>query len=120
MDGEIAPERVADLLEAEADLEIVDVREPVEFEAEHVPGSVNVPLSKLATEIDRIDPADRIVTVCPHGEASVQAARLVAAYEGMDEAVVESMAGGLDAWEGPLASGEPTVDRGARIGRNGE
>jgi len=120
MDGEIAPERVAALLEGDADLEIVDVREPVEFEAEHIPGSVNVPLSRLAQEVDRIEPADRIVTVCPHGEASVQAARLVAAYEGMDEAVVESMAGGLDAWEGPLASGEATVDRGARIGRNEE
>lgn len=116
MDGEITPDRVAELLEDDAALEIVDVREPVEFEAERIPGSVNVPLSRLAREVDRIEPAERIVTVCPHGEASIQAARLVAAYEGMDDAVVESMAGGLDAWDGPLASGDADGQR-ARISR---
>jgi len=41
------------------------------------------------------------VTVCPHGEASVQAARLVGSYRGVD-GPVESLAGGLEAWDGPL------------------
>ncbi|MFT4891027.1 MAG: rhodanese-related sulfurtransferase [Halobacteriales archaeon] len=118
MDGEISPDRVADLLEDDADLEIVDIREPEEFEAEHIPGSLNVPLSRLTGAVDRIEPADRIVTVCPRGEASVQAARLIAAYEGMDDAVVESMAGGLDAWDGPLET-KGTADEGrARLGRD--
>lgn len=122
MDGEISPEQVAELLDGDADVEIVDVREPVEFDVERIPGSVNVPLSRLARNVDRIEPADRIVTVCPHGEASIQAARLISAYEGMDDAVVESMAGGLDAWEGPLESGRETADDGERatVGRDGE
>ena len=121
MDGEINPERVAELLDGDADVEIVDVREPVEFEAEHIPGSVNVPLSRLARKVDRIEPADRIVTVCPRGEASIQAARLISAYEGMDDAVVESMAGGLNAWEGPFESGiegdGESDEEPARVGR---
>lgn len=118
MDGEISPDRVAELLEDDADLEIVDIRQPVEFEAEHIPGSLNVPLSRLAREVDRIEPADRIVTVCPRGEASVQAARLIAAYEGMDDAVVESMAGGLDAWDGPLETKVDADEERARVGRD--
>jgi len=102
----LSPDRVAELLENDADVEIVDVREPVEFEAEHIPGSVNVPLSALSTEVDRIAPAERIVTVCPHGEASVQAARLIRAYGGLEDSAIESMAGGLEAWEGDLVSAE--------------
>jgi rhodanese-related sulfurtransferase len=102
----ISPERVAELLASDADVKIVDVREPEEFEAGHIPGSVNVPLPDLSTEIDRIDPAERIVTVCPRGEASVQAARLIRAFGGLDEPTIESMAGGMDAWEGDLVSGD--------------
>jgi len=105
MDGEISPDRVADLLTSEEPVTIVDVSEPVEFEVGHLPDSVNVPLSQLPQEIDRFDGADRIVTVCPRGEASVQAARLIAAYEGTADATIESMAGGIEAWEGELVSG---------------
>ncbi len=48
---------------------------------------------------------ERVVTVCPHGKASVQAARLIGSYEGTTDARVESMAGGLEAWEGNLEAG---------------
>ncbi|HKL28487.1 MAG TPA: rhodanese-like domain-containing protein [Natrialbaceae archaeon] len=106
MDGEISPDRLAELLANDADVEIVDVREPEEFEAGHIPGSVNVPLPALSTEVDRIGPAERIVTVCPHGEASIQAARLISAFGGLDEPTIESLDGGMDAWEGDLVSGD--------------
>ena len=46
----------------------------------------------------------------PRGQASVQAARLVGAYEGVD-GPVESLAGGLEAWDGPL-DGDSRDDRG--------
>lgn len=38
--------------------------------------SENVPFLKPADRINELDGAERVVTVCPHGEASVQAARL--------------------------------------------
>lgn len=95
---EIQPERVADLLECEG-VEIVDIRDPASFERGHIPGSVNVPMGKLIARIDELSDVDRIVTVCPKGQASVQAARLIGSYEGSAETRVESMAGGLNAWE---------------------
>lgn len=77
---------------------IVDIRSRPAFEQGHIPGSVNVPFEELPSRVRELDGADRIVTVCPHGKASVQAARLIGSYEGCADAQVESMAGGLDAW----------------------
>jgi len=127
MDAEISPEEVEKLLDADADVRVVDIRPEAEFERGHIPDSENIPFHALADEIDRLDGAERVVTVCPHGKASVQAARLVASYEGVsDDARVESMAGGLEAWDYGLErdgatenevesaareDGDPTTDR---------
>ncbi|WP_049935097.1 rhodanese-like domain-containing protein [Haloplanus natans] len=100
MDDEISVEEVEALLDDENRPRIVDIRSPGEFARGHIPGSENVPFGELPDRIDELTGADHIVTVCPHGKASVQAARLIGSYEGTKDARVESMAGGLEAWEG--------------------
>ena len=100
MDGEITPDR----LEAELDGDgpvVVDIRDPGPFQRGHIPDSVNLPLADLVHSVDQLADADHVVTVCPHGQASVRAARLIAAY-GEFDGRVESLRGGLEAWEGPL------------------
>lgn len=99
MDGEISPAELADTLDEDPPM-IVDIREPRAFEVEHIPGSVNIPFSQLTTEIDQVEGADHVVTVCPHGKASVKAARLITSFEGFDGRV-ESLASGLSGWDGP-------------------
>ena len=84
---------------------IVDIRSPAAFRRRHIPGSENVPFDELPDRVASLADADRIVTVCPHGKASVQAARLIASYEETD-ATVESLAGGLEAWDGPVTTDE--------------
>lgn len=96
MDGEIAPEEVKELLEDDADVRIVDIRDERSFEHSHIPGSVNLPFHELTGRIDELEGEDRIVTVCPHGQASIQAAKLISSYEGTADARVESMEGGLE------------------------
>lgn len=96
MDGEISTDEVKTLLEEDADVRIVDIRDPNSFERSHIPGSENVPFHELTKRIEEFEETDRIVTVCPHGKASVQAAQLIGSYEGSADATVESMAGGLD------------------------
>lgn len=98
MDGETTPEEVATALESDAELRVVDIRDPTSFARGHIPDSENLPFQELPQRVDGLADADRIVTVCPHGQASVQAARLISSYEGCEDATVESMAGGLDAW----------------------
>jgi rhodanese-related sulfurtransferase len=104
MDGEIDPDEVASRLDEDG-LRVVDVRSPGAFARGHIPGSVNVPFDELPGRVDELVDAEHVVTVCPHGEASVQAARLVASFEGTGDARVESMAGGLEAYAGELSTG---------------
>jgi len=101
MDGEIQPAALERVLHSEDAPLVVDIRDPASFARGHVPGSVNIPLAALPREIERVRGTSHVVTVCPHGKASVQAARLVASFEGFDGRV-ESLHGGLEAWEGPL------------------
>ncbi|WP_254279745.1 rhodanese-like domain-containing protein [Haloarcula marina] len=113
MDGEIESEELRSLLEAD-EARVVDIRSPAAFRRGHIPGSENVPFPSIVENVERFADADRIVTVCPHGKSSVQAARLIASYEGFD-GQVESFEPGLSGWDGELADGEPetmTADEG--------
>ncbi|AHG00487.1 sulfurtransferase [Halostagnicola larsenii XH-48] len=96
MDGEISTDAVQELVEADADVRIVDIRDERSFEHSHIPGSENVPFHELSSRIEEFEDAERVVTVCPHGKASVQAANLIGSYEGSADATVESMKGGLE------------------------
>jgi len=112
MDGEISPSTVAALRDSDEPPRIVDIRNPTAFEREHIPDSVNIPFETLPDRVAELTDADRIVTVCPHGQASVQAARLIGSYEGTADCRVESMEGGLTAWDGPLVSTTQPADEG--------
>ncbi|RRJ29162.1 rhodanese-like domain-containing protein [Halocatena pleomorpha] len=99
MDGEITAEELQSTLEADDDVRIVDIRSSGAFERGHIPGSDNIPFEELPQRVEELDGENRIVTVCPLGKSSVQAARLIASYEGTSDTTVESLAGGLDGWE---------------------
>ena len=102
MDGEISPTEVATLLESgsdDAELRIVDIRSERAFDRGHLPESESIPFPQLTTRVDELTGADRIVTVCPHGISSRQAAQLIASYQGTTDARVESLHGGVEAWE---------------------
>ncbi len=101
MDGEIEPDRLESKLDSDERPLVVDIRNPPAFRQGHIPDSVNLPLSQLTGGVDTVTDADHVVTVCPHGQASVKAARLISAYEGFD-GQVDSLRGGLTAWDGPL------------------
>ncbi|GAB7012260.1 rhodanese-like domain-containing protein [Halolamina salina] len=101
---EISTERVAELLADDAAPTLVDIREPPAFRRGHIPGSLNVPFRELPDRVAELSDADHVVTVCPHGKASVQAAKLIESYEGITDATVESMAGGLSEWDGEIES----------------
>lgn len=102
MDGEIDPDELAELIDGDAtgddDLRIVDIRDQRAFDRGHVPDSECLPFPELTNRVAELEGASRIVTVCPHGIASRQAAQLVGSYAGTD-ARVESLRGGIEAWE---------------------
>jgi rhodanese-related sulfurtransferase len=52
---------------------IIDVREPNEFAAGHVPGAVNIPLSRFAP--DALPKSGPVVLICQAGARSAKALR---------------------------------------------
>ncbi len=74
----------------------LDVREPNEFEAGHIPEALSVPLGQLESRIDEL-PRDRpIVAYCGHGE---RAASAISILERRGFETVLNLDGGYGMWE---------------------
>jgi rhodanese-related sulfurtransferase len=96
---EVDSETLHERLAAGEDVQVVDIRPEEEYERGHVPGAVNVPMSRFGTEIENHDWGEDVVVACPIGKSSVQAARLLQSYEGVPEnASVASLEGGYRGW----------------------
>ncbi|HEX2737378.1 MAG TPA: MBL fold metallo-hydrolase, partial [Acidimicrobiia bacterium] len=81
-----APELVARQATLEH-LTIVDVRNPTETAAGAIPGSVAMPLPRLTSRVDELDPTQPTVVYCASGYRSATAASLLASRAFADEAV---------------------------------
>ncbi|MBI5572758.1 MAG: rhodanese-like domain-containing protein [Desulfomonile tiedjei] len=46
---------------AEGTYTLLDVRQPKEYEKEHIPGSTLVPLPRLTDSLDRLDPTKPVI-----------------------------------------------------------
>lgn len=102
---QVSAEELKERIDDGDDVQIVDIRNPQHFSQGHIPGSENVPFVELTTSIDSHDWSDDIVVVCPIGESSEQAARLIESYEGVDEEV-GNLEDGIRNWEYELEEGE--------------
>ncbi len=88
-------ERLGQRGEAAAAVAIVDVREPREFSAGHLPGAMNIPLADLSERLGEIPAHASVVFVCRSGNRS-QAACTLAARAGRAE--LTDLEGGMLAW----------------------
>ncbi|MEI2778423.1 MAG: rhodanese-like domain-containing protein [Tetrasphaera sp.] len=73
---------------------LVDVREPMEYRAGHVPGAQLMPLGRLGDTVDELPTDRRVLVICQSGKRSLTATdalrqRGIEAY---------SVAGGTSAW----------------------
>ena len=80
---------------------VLDVRNPDEYEAAHVPGAMLIPLGELAARQDEIPEGDPLYVICAAGGRSLSAARALvdAGYRAV------SVAGGTNGW----------IDRGGEV-----
>jgi rhodanese-related sulfurtransferase len=73
---------------------VVDVREPIEWDAGRISGAVLIPLGELGARVDELPRDRRMVIVCRTGSRSSYAAGALhgAGYD------VANLRGGLAAW----------------------
>lgn len=74
---------------------LLDVREPSEWNAGHVPGAEHIPLDELAARVDELPADTEILVICRSGNRSQQGRDILAAA-GVEQ--VTSVNGGVRAW----------------------
>ncbi|NWJ39522.1 MAG: sulfurtransferase [Geothrix sp.] len=85
-------------------VQILDVREPWEYDRAHLPGALLIPLGELADRVAELDPGRPLAAYCHHGMRSLQALRFL---KGVGFADLAHLAGGIDAY----SRMDPTVPR---------
>jgi rhodanese-related sulfurtransferase len=92
----LAPERLAEWMRQDPDLQVIDVREPYEHQAGHIAGTRRISLTELSEQAASLDASRPVVFYCRVGSRSTMAAQALraAGYEAY------SMDGGLVRWAG--------------------
>jgi len=87
---------LADWLEGDAPLTLVDIRDPQSFAQGHVPGSQRLGNDTVDAFLDQAPRQAPLVVICYHGHSSQQAAAWLA---GQGFAEVYSLDGGFTDWQ---------------------
>ncbi len=82
---------------------LLDVREPVEWQAGHIAGAVNIPLGSLEARRDEVPRDRRIIAVCRSGARSGYACEELR----LNGYQVENLLGGMMAWAAAQLPMEP-------------
>jgi sulfur-carrier protein adenylyltransferase/sulfurtransferase len=92
---EISPHELKQRMDAGEPFELIDVREPFEYEIARIEGAKLIPLGEIAERLDELEREQPIIVHCHSGKRSAQAVRLL---QQRGFAKVYNLEGGIDAW----------------------
>ena len=111
--SEVATVRHVDSAEAVAFLEsdtdkwlLLDVRTRSEFDADHAPMAIHIPVDELPQRAAELGQTDRVLCICQAGGRSQAAAEFLVSIGGHD---IYNVLGGMSAWSGPRVTGGVTA-----------
>jgi rhodanese-related sulfurtransferase/rubrerythrin len=81
---------------------LLDVRQPKEYEDEHIPGAKLIPLPGLKEGLSELDKQKPVIAYCAIGGRSLAAAQLLS---GLGFKEIYNLKGGIKAWQGGKAAG---------------
>ncbi len=95
------------LLETHRGVTILDVRDPHEYAAGHIPGVLWIPLNQLEQRWEEVPrEADYVIIHCAAGSRSAAACEYLSREHGYLN--LYNLSRGLPDWPGPLEAGRPT------------
>lgn len=94
---QIAVDELNHQIQEGTNLQIVDVRQPGEYNSGHVPGALNLTLAHLVERLSSLDPHGRIAVICQGGYRSSAGASILQ-REGFSQ--IFNVIGGTGAWTG--------------------
>jgi len=92
---QIAVDELKARIEEGANLQVVDVRRPMEFQGGHIAGAVHVPLHELARRALSLDPDKPVAIICASGYRSSIATSVL---ERLGFRHFSNVVGGMNAW----------------------
>jgi rhodanese-related sulfurtransferase len=93
---DITPLALHARLQAGEDIQLIDVREPMEFEYCQIAGSQLLPLGELPRRPNEVRAEGPVVLICHHGVRSAQALAYLQQRHGRQNLL--NLKGGIDAW----------------------
>jgi molybdopterin/thiamine biosynthesis adenylyltransferase/rhodanese-related sulfurtransferase len=91
----ISPHELKRRMDAGERFELIDVREPFEYEIAQIDGAKLIPLGEIAERLDELEREQPIIIHCHSGMRSAQAVRLL---QQRGFVKVYNLEGGIDAW----------------------
>jgi adenylyltransferase/sulfurtransferase len=93
---DITATELNELLQSDTDVQLVDVRQPAEYNFARIPGAKLIPLGELLGRMDELDPNRELILHCKMGGRSAQAIMALerAGYKG----TMKNLRGGITAW----------------------
>jgi sulfur-carrier protein adenylyltransferase/sulfurtransferase len=102
---EITPRELAELLKSGSSLDLIDVREPHEWEIGRIQGARLIPLGEFPEHLGEFDASREIVVQCRSGVRSAKAVRQLQAA-GFSR--VKNLTGGILRWSDDV---DPTIPK---------
>jgi len=88
--------------EARPNLKLIDVREPHEYNAGHIPGVPLIPMQTIPARIAELNKDDEFVFICRSGARSQEVSKFLKA-KGFEK--VTNFRGGMLSWGGDIKPG---------------
>jgi rhodanese-related sulfurtransferase len=103
---EISAVELKERLDKGEDIQIIDVREPNEYDVAKIPDSKLIPLGQVVARMDEIDQSRETVVHCKGGGRSARAIEALqrAGYSGS----LSNLRGGITAWSNDV---DPSVPK---------
>lgn len=103
---EITATELKQRLERGDDIQIVDVREPDEYQIARLPNSIHIPLAQVTNRMSEIDATRETVVHCKMGGRSARAIEALkrAGFTGQ----LTNLKGGINAWSNEV---DPSVPK---------
>jgi rhodanese-related sulfurtransferase len=103
---EITPSEVKDLIDKNAPIRLIDVREPMEHDFCRIEGARLIPMRSIPEHLNELDSGDSpIIVYCHHGVRSLSVVDWLR-RQGLENC--RSMTGGIDLWSLQV---DPSVPR---------
>ncbi|MEJ9152341.1 rhodanese-like domain-containing protein [Bacillus smithii] len=77
------------------DVHYIDVRTPMEFQTNHIPGFKNIPLHELPKRVHELSKDKEVIVICQSGMRSAKASKLL---KKLGFQRVTNVKGGMNAW----------------------